>query len=208
MDYTKLLNEQQYAAVSTNAQYARIVAGAGSGKTRVLTYRISYLISEKNVEPNKIVAIAFTNKVAAEMKERALNLLHGVGLGLTVSTFHSWCAKFLRKEIDVLHFPNNFTIMDDEDTTTLIKNIGVELGFKKNDDVVKYAIGYIAANKCKGYYPEDVILDQHELQKIKTAHKIFRLQTAVSVPTFPNRKCFCCFQVVLRHNLQAHHKRE
>ena len=175
MDYTSLLNEQQYAAVSTDAQYARIVAGAGSGKTRVLTYRISYLISEKNVEPNKIVAIAFTNKVAAEMKERALKLLHGCGQGLTVSTFHSWCAKFLRKEIDVLQFPNNFTIMDEEDTTTLIKNIGVELGFKKNDDVVKYAIGYIGANKCKGYYPEDVVIDQHEVQKIKTANKIFHM---------------------------------
>ncbi|MCQ2801229.1 MAG: UvrD-helicase domain-containing protein [Bacilli bacterium] len=175
MDYTSLLNEQQYAAVSTDAQYARIVAGAGSGKTRVLTYRISYLISEKNVEPNKIVAIAFTNKVAAEMKERALKLLHGCGQGLTVSTFHSWCAKFLRKEIDVLHFPNNFTIMDEEDTTTLIKNIGVDLGFKKNDDVVKYAIGYIGANKCKGYYPEDIVLDEHELQKVKTANKIFHM---------------------------------
>lgn len=175
MDYTSLLNEQQYAAVSTDAQYARIVAGAGSGKTRVLTYRISYLISEKNVEPNKIVAIAFTNKVAAEMKERALKLLHGCGQGLTVSTFHSWCAKFLRKEIDVLQFPNNFTIMDDEDATTLIKNIGVDLGFKKNDEIVKYAIGYIGANKCKGYYPEDIVLDEHELQKVKTANKIFHM---------------------------------
>lgn len=175
MDYTNLLNEQQYKAVSTDAKYARIVAGAGSGKTRVLTYRISYLISEKNVDPNKIVAIAFTNKVAAEMKERALKLLSGVGRGLSVSTFHSWCAKFLRKEIDVLQFPNNFTIMDEEDTDTLIKNIGVELGFKKNDDVVKYAIGYISANKCKGFYPEDIVLDQHAIAHTKTALKIFHI---------------------------------
>ena len=112
MDYSTLLNDKQLAAVSTKAQYERIIAGAGSGKTRVLTYRISYLISEMNADPNKIVAIAFTNKVAGEMKERALKLLHGVGKGITVSTFHCWCAKFLRKEIDVLGFPNNFTIMD------------------------------------------------------------------------------------------------
>ncbi|MBQ0008829.1 MAG: UvrD-helicase domain-containing protein, partial [Firmicutes bacterium] len=175
MDYTNLLNEQQYAAVSTDAKYARIVAGAGSGKTRVLTYRISYLISEKNVDPSKIVAIAFTNKVAAEMKERALNLLHGCGHGLSVSTFHSWCAKFLRKEIDVLQFPNNFTIMDDEDTETLIKNIGVDLGFKKNDDTVKYAIGFISANKCRGLYPEDVVLDRYASPNAKTALKIFHM---------------------------------
>ena len=149
MDYSSLLNDKQLKAVSTTAQYARVIAGAGSGKTRVLTYRISYLISEMNVEPSKIVAIAFTNKVAAEMKERALKLLSGNGKGLTVSTFHSWCAKFLRKEIDVLGFPNNFTIFDEEDTETLIKNIGVELGYKKNDDIVKYAMGFIAANKTK-----------------------------------------------------------
>ncbi len=141
MDYSKLLNEQQLKAVSTCAQYARIVAGAGSGKTRVLTYRISYLISEMNVDPNKIVAIAFTNKVAAEMKTRALSILGGLGDGLTVSTFHSWCARFLRKEIDVIGFPNNFTIMDEEDTEKLIKDIGVDLGFKKNDEAVKYAMG-------------------------------------------------------------------
>lgn len=175
MDYSSLLNKQQLAAVSTRSQYVRVVAGAGSGKTRVLTYRISYLISEMYVDPNKIVAIAFTNKVAAEMKDRALKLLNGVGRGLTVSTFHSWCAKFLRKEIDVLRFPNNFTIMDDEDTDTLIKDIGVELGYKRNDDIVKYAIGFIGANKCKGFYPESVILDEHALSKTKTALKIFHM---------------------------------
>lgn len=175
MDYRSLLNERQFEAVSTHAKYARVVAGAGSGKTRVLTYRISYLISEMNVDPNKIVAIAFTNKVAAEMKERALGLLHGVGKGITVSTFHSWCAKFLRKEIDVLGFPVNFTIMDEEDTETLIKDIGVELGYKRNDDVVKIAINYIASYKCKGKYPEDVFLDKDSPEKIKVANKIFHI---------------------------------
>ena len=175
MDYSTLLNDKQLAAVSTKAQYARIIAGAGSGKTRVLTYRISYLISEMNADPNKIVAIAFTNKVAGEMKERALKLLHGVGKGLTVSTFHSWCAKFLRKEIDVLGFPNNFTIMDEEDTETLIKDIGVELGYKRNDDIIKYAMGFISSNKCKGLYPEDVVLNEYSLDRAKTSLKIFRL---------------------------------
>lgn len=175
MDYCSLLNDKQLAAVSTRAQYARVIAGAGSGKTRVLTYRISYLISEMGVDPNKIVAIAFTNKVAAEMKERALKLLGGVGKGLTVSTFHSWCAKFLRKEIDVLGFPNNFTIMDDDDTESLIKNIGVELGYKKNDDMVKYAIGFISANKCKGRYPENVLLDIHSSDKSKKALQFFHM---------------------------------
>lgn len=175
MDYSSLLNDKQLTAVSTRAQYARVIAGAGSGKTRVLTYRISYLISEMDVDPNQIVAIAFTNKVAAEMKERALKLLNGVGKGITVSTFHSWCAKFLRREIDVLDFPINFTIMDEEDTDKLIKDIGVELGYKRNDDVVKIAINYIASYKCKGQYPEDVFLDNESPEKIKVANKIFHI---------------------------------
>lgn len=160
MDYKSLLNENQYKAVSTTAKYARVVAGAGSGKTRVLTYRISYLISEFGVDPSSIVAIAFTNKVAAEMKERALSLLKGMGSGLSVSTFHSYCAKFLRKEIDVLGFPNNFTIIDDEDQTKLIKDLAVEAGYKRNDEIVKHTLGFISYYKCKGLYPDDIVLDK------------------------------------------------
>lgn len=175
MDYKPLLNENQLKAVSTNSQYVRVVAGAGSGKTRVLTYRISYLISEFNVRPSSIVAIAFTNKVANEMKERALKLLNGLGGGLTVSTFHSFCAKFLRKEIDEIGFPNNFTIMDEDDQTTLIKNIASDHGFKKNDEIVKYTIGYIAYHKCIGEYPSDIILDAHASDNEKKAFKFFHI---------------------------------
>lgn len=173
MDYRSLLNENQYEAVSTTSQHTRIVAGAGSGKTRVLTYRISYLISEMGVSPSKIVAIAFTNKVAEEMKNRALSLLSGYGHGLTVSTFHSYCAKFLRQEIDNIGFPNNFTIMDDDDTTKLIKDIAVEIGFKRNDDIVKYSMAFISSNKCEGKYASDVILDRHSSDKQKKALEIF-----------------------------------
>ena len=173
MDYASLLNDKQLAAVSTNSQYVRIVAGAGSGKTRVLTYRISYLIEKMNVNPSSIVAIAFTNKVAEEMRVRALSLLHCLGGGLSVSTFHSWCARFLRKEIDVLNFPNNFTIMDEEDQMALIKNIAVDKGFKKNDEIVKYSAGFIAYHKCNGRYADDVILDEFAVAREKKALEFF-----------------------------------
>lgn len=75
MNYKNELNENQYKAVTSDAQYLRIIAGAGSGKTRVLTYRIAYLIEQMNIFPNKILAITFTNKVAKEMKERTIKLL-------------------------------------------------------------------------------------------------------------------------------------
>lgn len=173
MDYRSLLNENQYKAVSTNSQYVRVVAGAGSGKTRVLTYRLSYLISEKGVDPYSIVAIAFTNKVAAEMKTRASNLLGGKFAGLSVSTFHSFCAKFLRKEIDILDYPNNFTILDEEDVTSLIKDIGVSLGYKRNDELVKYSINYIGYNKCVGRYPSDIVIGNDYVEAEKIALKIY-----------------------------------
>ncbi len=175
MDYKTLLNERQYEAVSSTAKYARVVAGAGSGKTRVLTYRISYLISEMNVRPSSIVAIAFTNKVAAEMKTRALSILNGRGYGVHVSTFHSYCASFLRKEIDVLDFPNNFTIMDEEDQTKLVKDIGVENGYKRNDELVKKALSFIEYYKCIGTYPDDVVIDKHADEDVKKCLKFYHI---------------------------------
>lgn len=173
MDYKTLLNDKQLAAVSTNSQYVRVVAGAGSGKTRVLTYRISYLIEKMNVLPSSIVAIAFTNKVAEEMRVRALSLLHGLGGGLSVSTFHSWCARFLRKEIDSLGFPNNFTIMDEDDQMALIKNIAVDKGFKKNDEIVKYSAAFIGYHKCNGRYATDIVLDEFAIEREKKALEFF-----------------------------------
>lgn len=175
MDYHTLLNENQFKAVSTDKQYVRVVAGAGSGKTRVLTYRISYLIGERNVNPFSIVAIAFTNKVALEMRNRALSILKDAGNGLTVSTFHSYCAKFLRHEIDSIGFPNNFTIFDDEDTEKLIKDIGRELGYKRNDEIVKKAISFISFHKCIGHYPVDIEESKLKYADEKESLKIFKL---------------------------------
>ena len=99
--------------------------------------------------------------------------MHGLGGGLSVSTFHSWCARFLRKEIDVLNFPNNFTIMDEDDQLALIKNIAVDKGFKKNDEIVKYSAGFIAYHKCNGRYASDVILDEFSALREKKALEFF-----------------------------------
>lgn len=156
MDYKNLLNEKQYEAVSSNEQYLRIIAGAGSGKTRVLTFRISYLIEKMHVFPNQILAITFTNKVAKEMKERTLSLLPNYDLSkLTISTFHAFCARFLRCEIDCLGYPKNFLIYDDDDQMRLVKMIGEDFGYKKTDDNNKNALKYIGFHKMKGDLPSD-----------------------------------------------------
>lgn len=158
MDLKNLLNDSQYKAVTTEAPNLRVIAGAGSGKTRVLTYRISYLINHYNVEPWKIVAITFTNKVAAEMKKRVLDMNPGIDKDLHIQTFHSFCARLLREDIGVLGYSRNFTILDDEDQEKIVKQIASDDGRKKNDPIVKQTLKYIASNKCKGNYPEDITI--------------------------------------------------
>ena len=157
MDFKNKLNEKQYLAVTSSSQYLRIIAGAGSGKTRVLTYRIAYLISEEGYRPGEVLAITFTNKVAKEMRERTKELLPDYDLSfLQIQTFHAWCAFFLRREIRLLGFPSHFQILDDDDQTLLIKNIAEELGYKRSDEIVKKALSYIGTHKTYGRLPSDL----------------------------------------------------
>lgn len=156
MDFKNALNKNQYEAVTSKAKYNRVIAGAGSGKTRVLTYRIAYLIKELNFDPRSILAITFTNKAANEMKERALNLLKDVEVpSLQISTFHSFCASILRKEIHVLDFPSSFTILDEADTKSMIK-LAIEDCEYQNYDLLDSALNFISKNKTKGNLPSDL----------------------------------------------------
>lgn len=118
------MNKEQEEAVKTTEGPLLIMAGAGSGKTRVLTHRIAYLIVEKEVYPSKILAITFTNKAAREMRERIDGLLGpGTGERMWVSTFHSMCVRILRRDIDRIGYTKNFSILDTSDQLTVIKNV-------------------------------------------------------------------------------------
>ena len=114
------LNEPQRAAVVHEGAPLLVVAGAGSGKTRVLTRRIAWLISERNAHPGSVLAITFTNKAAAEMRERVAELVGGRAKIMWVSTFHSACVRILRKEVDKLGFKSTFTIYDAADSKRLM----------------------------------------------------------------------------------------
>ena len=127
MDLEKHLNPQQVKAVKSIKNPLLIIAGAGSGKTRVLTYKIAYLIKEIGVDPFNILAITFTNKAAREMKKRVIELVGKVGEIMWVSTFHSFCAKVLRYEIHHLGIPSNFVIYDESDQTSLTSKCLIEL---------------------------------------------------------------------------------
>ena len=167
MQYFELirsLNERQLEAVEADSQYTRVIAGAGSGKTRVLTYRIAYLLSEQNVKPWKILAITFTNKVANEMKNRVVQIVPEAERYLTIKTFHSFAAYFLRQEISNLNYPSNFTILDEEDQLKIIKDIAAEKGYKKSDPIVKKTVNYISSCKLKEKYPGDIRIDHERFE--------------------------------------------
>lgn len=128
MDLLNTLNEQQREAVLQIEGPVLILAGAGSGKTRVLTQRISYMIEEKGINPWNIMAITFTNKAAGEMRERVDEMVGFGSESVWVSTFHSSCVRVLRRYIDRIGYENNFTIYDSDDQKTLIKDICKRIG--------------------------------------------------------------------------------
>ena len=123
MDILKKLNPQQHEAVTSPACQILVLAGPGSGKTRVLTQRIAYLVYEQQVNPGNILAVTFTNKAAREMRGRLERML-GKGVGaLWLGTFHSICARILRREAEVLPFDSNYVIMDADDQKSIVKRV-------------------------------------------------------------------------------------
>ena len=123
MDILKGLNDKQYEAVTETEGPCLVIAGAGSGKTKVLTHKIAYLMGEKNIKPWNILAITFTNKAANEMKERVEKLVGDAAKDMWIGTFHSICVRILRKQIDRIGFDSSFIIFDTSDQKTLVKQI-------------------------------------------------------------------------------------
>jgi len=156
-DLLSQLNDQQREAVLATDGPLLILAGAGSGKTRVITYRIAYLISEKGVPPWNILAVTFTNKAAQEMRERVQRLLRGQELASApwVSTFHSLCVRILRQDIEQLKagYSRSFTIYDQDDSQRLIRNCIKDLGYDEKFLAHRATQSAISAAKNRG---EDV----------------------------------------------------
>ena len=141
------LNDKQKEAVIDESKHLRIIAGAGSGKTRVLTMRIAYLIEQKHINPKNVLAITFTNKAANEMKNRISEMLGEAGDGAFISTIHSLCVSILKEEIGVFGYPKNFTIVDADDQKTILKEAYKEFNIDKKDLSYGSALDYIA--NCK-----------------------------------------------------------
>src|SRR6187551_2990784 len=148
MDYLESLNEPQYEGVINTEGPCMLIAGAGSGKTRVLTYRIANLM-HKGVDPFNIMALTFTNKAAKEMRERIEREIGPEARNLWMGTFHSVFARILRAEAHHLGYPNNFTIYDTDDSKSLIKSIVKEMGLDETQYKANVVYNRISSAKNK-----------------------------------------------------------
>lgn len=155
MNIYDTLNDKQKEAVFHTEGPLLILAGAGSGKTRVLTHRIAYLIEEKGVNPWNILAITFTNKAAAEMRERVDNLVGFGSESIWVSTFHSMCVRILRRHIALLGYDTNFTIYDTDDQKTLMRDVCKLLQIDTKIYKERMLIGTISHAKNEMLTPEE-----------------------------------------------------
>jgi DNA helicase-2/ATP-dependent DNA helicase PcrA len=183
LSFLDQLNPQQREAVETTDGPVLILAGAGSGKTRVITYRIAYLIEQKGVMPESILAMTFTNKAAAEMGERVEKLVSGLSIAKPViATFHSFCVRVLRRDIEALRIPStvpgqpaightkNFVIYDESDMQSVVKQIMKRLGLDDKQLTPRTVLGRISWAKNHMLDPQELYLQSADPKTEKIAH--------------------------------------
>jgi len=183
LSFLDQLNPQQREAVETTEGPVLILAGAGSGKTRVITYRIAYLIEHKGVMPESILAMTFTNKAAAEMGERVEKLVGGLSIAKPViSTFHSFCVRVLRRDIEALRIPStvpgqppightkNFVIYDESDQQAVVKGVMKRLGLDDKQLTPRTVLGRISWAKNHMLDPQELYLQSADPKTEKIAH--------------------------------------
>ena len=169
------LNKAQKDAVLHLDGPLLIVAGAGSGKTKVLTSRIAHIIKEEKAYPNQILSVTFTNKAAKEMQTRVSSILKLEATGLFwLGTFHSICAKLLRKHAPAAGLTSNFTIIDTDDQVRLIKNICKAENIDIKQLAPKYILSIIDRWKNKGFYPNEVIINKNDIYE-KTVLPLYKI---------------------------------
>lgn len=170
MDLKSLLNKEQYEGAITVDGQVLILAGAGSGKTRVLTYRMAHMIEDLEIKPWSILAITFTNKAAKEMKERVESLVGEKANEMWISTFHSTCVRILRREIDKLGYKSSFTIYDTSDQKTLLKECMKALNINDKDITLQEIMGKIGRAKDNMRTPESYMREfEHHFREKKIA---------------------------------------
>jgi DNA helicase-2/ATP-dependent DNA helicase PcrA len=174
MSLLESLNKEQKEAVLHTEGPLLILAGAGSGKTRVLTHRIAYLVKEKNVHISNILALTFTNKAAREMKERVENLLGGIAENAWISTFHSSCVRILRRDIEKLGYERSFVIYDSADQLTVVKDCLKEINLNEKNFPPRFVLDVIGKAKDELMDPDEYLkANQSNFREKKVSESMY-----------------------------------
>ena len=189
MDYLSELNREQYEAATTTEGCIRVVAGAGSGKTKTLTARYMYLVEQLGISTANILCVTFTNKAAAEMKKRIRKVLPDQDLG-RITTFHGFCVGLLKEDCHVIGYPTTFIVLDEEDKEAMLRTVFEDLGISSRDMTIKEAVDHIGWRKGgRGYVKTLIDPDLNRL--VDLSNKATTLKDKVMYRYFyEQRKCY------------------
>ena len=189
MDYLQELNPQQKDAATTTEGYIRVVAGAGSGKTKTLTARYLYLVEELGISTANILCVTFTNKAAAEMKKRIRRQLPDQDLG-HITTFHGFCVGLLKEDCHVVQYPSTFIVLDEEDKEAMLRTVFEDLGITSRDMTIKEAVDHIGWRKGgRGYVKTLIDMDQGRLQSLQDSATTLKDKVLYRY-FYEQRKCY------------------
>ena len=189
MDYLSELNPEQYEAATTTEGCIRVVAGAGSGKTKTLTARYMYLVEQLGISTANILCVTFTNKAAAEMKKRIRKVLPDQDLG-RITTFHGFCVGLLKEDCHVIGYPTTFIVLDEEDKEAMLRTVFEDLGITSKDMTIREAVDHIGWRKGGRGYVKTLI--DHDLNRLADlSNKATTLKDKVMYRYFyEQRKCY------------------
>lgn len=188
MEYLKSLNPQQLEAATTTEGYVRVVAGAGSGKTKTLTARYLYLVEQVGISTANILCVTFTNKAAAEMKKRIRSQLSDQDLG-RITTFHGFCVGLLKEDCHVVQYPTTFIVLDEEDKESMLRTVFEDLGITSRDLTVKEAVDHIGWRKGGRGYVKTLIGDPEKLRQLSDAATTLKDKVMYRY-FYEQRKCY------------------
>lgn len=183
------LNEEQKLAVTTTEGFVRVIAGAGSGKTRALTHRFAYLVNELGISTSNILCVTFTNKAANEMKKRIRTMIGDNDTGL-ICTFHSFCLQLLKEDIHVLHYPKSFIVLDTEDQNQILHTIFEDMGLNSKNFTFPTLLDMITYRKEKEPYLQDILDTSHDTLKVKFGNAKNQQDEIFYRYLYEQKKCF------------------
>ena len=188
MEYLKELNPEQLEAATTTEGFIRVVAGAGSGKTKTLTARYMYLVEMLGISTANILCVTFTNKASAEMKKRIRRQLPDQDLG-RITTFHGFCVGLLKEDCHVIRYPTTFIVLDEEDKEAILRTVFEDLGITSRDMTIKEAIDHIGWRKGGRGYVKTLIGDPEKLRSLSEAATTLKDKVMYRY-FYEQRKCY------------------